>query len=57
MTDTAKVHTAMTIAGSDSDGVDLDDDTTSERLAKRMAELMRECDAPADQFERLGLTS
>jgi hypothetical protein len=35
----------------------LDDDAISGRLAKRMAELMRECDAPAEQFERLGLTS
>jgi hypothetical protein len=27
------------------------------RLSARMAQLMRECDAPAEQFERLGLPS
>jgi arylsulfatase A-like enzyme len=31
------------------------DDGVVERLSARMAELMRECDAPADQFQRLGL--
>ncbi|MDA0335460.1 MAG: sulfatase [bacterium] len=35
----------------------LDDSAVSERLATRMAQLLRECDAPAEQFERLGLPS
>jgi hypothetical protein len=34
----------------------LDDEAQRRRCAQRMAELMVEADAPAEQFERLGLT-
>jgi hypothetical protein len=33
----------------------LDDSEVVERLSSQMAELMRECDAPAEQFVRMGL--
>ncbi len=33
----------------------LDDPDTEQRLIRQMVELMRECDAPAEQFERLGI--
>jgi len=33
----------------------LDDDTTEARLCARMAELMRDCEAPAAQFDRMGV--
>jgi hypothetical protein len=33
----------------------LEDPAVTQRLSARMAQLMRECDAPAEQFERLGL--
>ncbi len=34
----------------------IDDDAVKARLCERMSELMREAEAPAEQFERMGLT-
>ena len=35
--------------------VPVQDEAVAARLSARMAELMRDCDAPPEQFERLGL--
>ena len=37
--------------------VPVDDEAVVARLSARMAELMRDCDAPEEQFERLGLAT
>ncbi|MEE2657875.1 MAG: sulfatase-like hydrolase/transferase [Candidatus Latescibacterota bacterium] len=35
----------------------IDNETVRDRLASRMTELMLDCDAPPDQFERMGLSA